>query len=780
MSKISLRHMLALTASGAAILSAANAYAANDTSSGTEGVDANAVIVTAERSKAAEAAPSKASLIETQPESIISRKFIDQSVSETGSWVSVSSIAPSVSGIAANGGGVGETSKLTLRGFQDGQFNITYDGIAFGDTNGPTHHQASYFPASTIGAVVVDRGPGAAGDLGQANFGGAIHFFSEEVSDHPSISQKLTYGSFNTESAVTTLNTGTLSQLGGGKLLVNLDFRKSDGELSYSGGSADNLTVKYVLPVNDKSTFILFSSINQTRFYQSDAGPGETYAQVLAFGKNYALNNTPGDEHYFGYNYQYKATDFDYADLKTELFPSFTAEDQLYTYYYSNKTSSTNSITDIGSNASSLITEKTVSGTQKLTDLGGYDKLNLYRVWGDIVRLNKDWSFGTLKVGGQVESAITDRHNGLLDFTNGDTPDNAFKVGTPPVAWNYGTMENSDYLTWQVFGDFEWRPIENLKISPGFKYIHSKIDVNAADDKINTVITAGNQPTTANEPFVASNTYSSPLYFITANYMLRPDWSVYGQVATSFLLPGLGNLYYTGANVQSLQPEKTITYQTGTVFSHGSFTADADVYRIDATNIQTNCNDPGNSEPALCNAGSGRYSGVEGEAAYALPFGLTVFGNGALISAKQLANAANVLQGLSGNPAEQLPNAPKWTDSFGVVLNHNQWLGSLTYKQSGAYSVYSTKVNLQTNPALPVLNPRFNFDGYSTFDASAGYDFGNFKIKLQGFNLLDSRAITNFSPTKHTTNATAFTASDLSLIEYQAGRELSLTLQAKF
>ena len=39
------------------------------------------------------------------------------------------------------------------------------------------------FPASPIGAAGVDRGPGAAGDLGQENYGGAIHFFSPDVSD---------------------------------------------------------------------------------------------------------------------------------------------------------------------------------------------------------------------------------------------------------------------------------------------------------------------------------------------------------------------------------------------------------------------------------------------------------------------------------------------------------------------------------------------------------------------------------------------------------------------
>src|ERR1700722_12300217 len=72
---------------------------------GGEGVEANNVVVTAERSPAAAAAPAKASLEETQPESIISRKYIEQATPETGGWASVVSIAPSVSvGATSNGG----------------------------------------------------------------------------------------------------------------------------------------------------------------------------------------------------------------------------------------------------------------------------------------------------------------------------------------------------------------------------------------------------------------------------------------------------------------------------------------------------------------------------------------------------------------------------------------------------------------------------------------------------------------------------------------------------
>ena len=326
----------ALIAAAGTLAGASAAFAqdtTNATNTGGEGVEVTGVIITAERSKAAATAPTKASVDEVQPEAIISRKFIELATPEDGGWISSATIAPSMSGVTANGGGVGETAKLTMRGFQDGQFNVTYDGIAFGDTNGPTHHEASYWPSSTIGAVVIDRGPGAAGDLGPANFGGAVHLFSATPTDAFGASQKLTYGSFNTYSAVTTLNTGALPQFGGAKMLFSFDERQSDGELTNSWGQAQNQLAKIEVPLDSHWNLTLFGSHNYTRFYQNDGtGAGETWGQVEAYGKNFALTDIPGDEHYYKYNQQSKQTDFEYADLKGDLGSGVTVEDQLYSY----------------------------------------------------------------------------------------------------------------------------------------------------------------------------------------------------------------------------------------------------------------------------------------------------------------------------------------------------------------------------------------------------------------------------------------------------------------
>jgi iron complex outermembrane receptor protein len=138
------------------------------------------IIVTG--SHTAEAAPLTASLTTTQPQAAISREFIDNA-NAASDFNELIALTPSVS-ISGTGNGQGfSETKAVIRGFQDGEYNVTYDSIPFADTNNPTHHSTAFFPSTTIETVVVDRGPGNASQLGQATYGGNINMYSRAVSD---------------------------------------------------------------------------------------------------------------------------------------------------------------------------------------------------------------------------------------------------------------------------------------------------------------------------------------------------------------------------------------------------------------------------------------------------------------------------------------------------------------------------------------------------------------------------------------------------------------------
>ncbi len=752
---------------------------------GSEGAELTTVIITAEAKKAAANAPSKAPLTETQPQSVISSHFIEESTPETGNWSTTVLVAPSVSGITTNGGGIGEYNKNNIRGFADGQFNMTYDGIAFGDTNDPTHHSGSYFPAPSIGAAVVDRGPGVAGDLGQANYGGALHFFSPAVSDHYSFTQKATVGSFSTHDYNTQIQTGTLDSFGGIKAWIDFDEKDSKGELSHAGGQAQNQSFKIVKDFSDTLSLTVFASHNYTFFNLPDAGPGETYQQVQAAGKNFSLNTNPTSEFCACFNYEKKQTDFEYVLLKGKLSDSISWENQGYTYFYSNHTLAADGITDninangqALSNAASAIqlkNDQTVAGKSapySATDIGGYHKGNAYRVFGDIVRANKDWSFGTLRIGGDYEVSSTQRWNELYDLTNG-LPDykypaytNVAPVGTVPQygeninypATNDKTLEGSDWNQYQVFGDFVWRPLSNLTITPGLKYYDFTRKIKALWDAVDGYAKPDNHGS-----FIGKTKYTKLLKFLTANYRITQDWSAYAQYGESFLTPSLSTLQTYTPSDNAAKPSFAVSEQLGTVFSRNAITADFDVYDVKISNLYVASTVPdADGDPAgsyYVNAGSIHYTGVEGQAAYSFNFGLNLFANGSINDAKTVG-------------ASELANAPKWTDAVGGSYKHGPWETTLTFKEVGRQVAYVVTTPTVTADGLSLAaGATRELKAYNVLNLSTAYAITkNVRLKLAGYNLANHRSIVGISGGGSPTD----------LYSFQAGREVQATLEMKF
>ena len=707
------------------------------------------VIVKAERSKAAATAPTKASVDATQPQSIISRPYIDLVVPETGDFTSVAQIAPSVSGTQGNGAGYGD-AKLVLRGFQDGEYNITYDGVAYGDTNDPSHHSNTFFPASTIGAMVIDRGPGMAGDLGQANFGGAIHMFSNKVTDDAGFTQKLSYGSFNSYQAVSILQTGELPDTGGLKALVNLQARHTDGALSYFSLKSDNWEVKAEKPLGDRWKLTFLATHNQNFSYQPD-NDGATLAQVAAYGKDFYMSNDPTSPTYYKYNRILKNTAFAYARLNGDLGAGWSLEDTVYTYYYSNKTISALDVTGATANGPS-----SAGGVIKVSgaaagDVPGYDKFNYYDVNGDILRINKQFSFGTLKLGGLAETSDTFRHRYDLDLDYQGVYGNYVRDPREKACTGLGTAtavacspddksvqydERSWWTQYQLFADFVWTPTDSLTVTPGIKSIQF---TRSLAGKIKSKPLAYVTPS-------ESETFRKTLPFLTMNYKLQKNWSVYAQYAQGFLVPPLKDLYVDVTNVNNtVAPEQTTNYQFGSVYNGSHISVDADIYQINFKNKFACTN-------TYCyNQGGVTYKGVEGQAAYAFDFGLTLFANASMNSAKNNDTHLTIAQ------------APKSTLGFGGVYHSGPVKAGLTFKQVGEQ---------WANEGEPA---NFRIKAYDSADLALSYDFGKVTAKLQIDNLLDKRAITKISPVNGDNTVSAYDQ-----YYFQAPRNAMLTLVAKF
>jgi len=729
----------------------------NDIGEGSE------IIVTG--TKANEVAPVTASLKQTQPASIVSRSFIEDSLPASADFNNVALISPSVSNAGGeNGVGLNE-SKTTIRGFQDGEYNITYDGVPFGDTNGPSHHSNTFFPSNTIETLVVDRGPGNASQLGQATYGGNMNLFSRETRDKASAEFKGAYGSFNTYLLRGLFQSGAIDKLGGTEAVISAQYIKTDGRLSLSGYNQKNIFGKIVIPIGSSVHLSLLSTYNKNHFNQPDKN-GVTLAQQAVFGKYYNLNNDPTSQSYTDYNVTTKTTDFEIAKLDAQIAPGFTFTNSAYTFYYDNETLSGSAATTLPTgvlSTSNANTTVTLADGTKAAGVPGYTKTNKYRVWGDIPKAKYDFGLGTLTVGAWIEHAGTFRQQTDVNLVNGSF-NYVEKKATNPTTGAVTPLyvkfnQNSGYNHTEEFVELELRPLEGLKVTPGYKYVDFNLFINAKY----------NQTTRFQQTI--SEDYKRSLPFLTVNYEVSPRLSVYGQYAQGMAVPILGDLYVNNPALSSIKPQTSTNYQGGAVYHGEHLSLDADIYYIKINNkiqSQTVIDSTGASQTAYFNAGKVLYKGIEGQATYVLPAGFAVFANGSLNYAKEAG---------THNPVS---NSPKSTAAAGLLYKHGPIRFSLIDKWTGPQ--YATTEALDPTQTFFVVSRAVRISPYNTAILAASYQWRNFRFGLNVTDLFDSRKIENLNlsgsgPAGNTFSGLNNTADQL---YYQPGRQVTGDITVKF
>lgn len=660
-------------------------------------------------------APTDSVLEARQPLSVIGLQYISNNVAPTADYATIANIAPSVSNVETNGPGLSESKHLTMRGFDDAQYNVTFDGIPFGDQNDYSHHTTSYFPAKLIGKVVVDRGPGTASTIGQATFGGTIAMYSKDPRTVASFVPTLSLGSWNTRLGHFEMNTGLLPSLHGASLIASYQRMETDGYRTFSDMQRDTYYLKYLQPLGANTTLTLLSSYNRIHF----SNPGTvTQAQIDTLGRNYGLGNDPTKVDFTGYNYQDKQADFEYVGL-TSHFGRWTVDNKLYTYFYNNE-------------SREKPKTKTVAGVVNF--LGSY-KVNNYRTYGDDFIVSHDDDFGTFKAGVWVEYSRNPRYLYGLNYTatgpeavdlNPATAQFAPVALNPltavgAAAYDYSYKMKAYAKTLQPFVEYEWRATKELSLDAGVKYYDYTRDIEADVNQ-----------TKARLPLYYQHTETKALPSLTANYRLDADWSAYAQVAEGLLAPNLNQFYVNVPSSNTVKPAQTWNYQLGTVFKRDRFNAAADVYTIDFKNYAYKGPTDSSGDPAYIGVAAGAtYRGAEVEATYYLGSGLSLYGNASLNDAEFKGSKLDV------------PTVPEATAAFGLVYDApSGFFGSLTGKYVGRWAVYDTITN--PDVAGGGASRRADSTAYTLMDLSVGYNhkvdygfFRSFKVRLQVSNLAD-------------------------------------------
>jgi len=741
--------ILALVFSGALAPAMAQqvAAAANTLTSGNSAGGVETLVVTGTAFDP-ETAPAKSSLDTMEPQTIISKSYIQDSVAATGTYTSILAIAPSMTGTDLNGPGLSDGGvKNTLRGLPDGNFGINFDGVPFGDTNGPTHHSQSYFPSSIIGNVVVDRGPGNAGNMGPSTYGGSINLFSEVLTPESHARVSATAGSWGTSLFSGNYQTGDL-QLGAltDRLMVNFQDTNTAGYLTHQTSSAQNYLVKNQLQVAPNWTVTFYANFNGL-FQGLEDNSGATAAQLVAYGKDYAQQITnPAAGTYYFYNHVHKKTDLDYVRLQGDVTSTLHLDNTFYSLAYVNKTLSTTSVMQTAADITKGITEgngSIVGGKFFPNDVPGYTKQNAYRNWGDILRLSEDYDFGWLK--GQVRTGVwwehssSQRERSDFDATQcfasakcNPWHDNSFadarlylqtsnptKVAATPTAGParggfFEYIEHSGWDQYQPFVELELQPTEDLTITPGFKYVWWNHYVAAPlEQKTKPVI-----------PVYESFTTTRDLPFLMVNYKIQPSWSVYAQYAQGIYVPDISAFEQSGGTSVFPKAQTTTNYQLGTVYYADNWTFDGDIYYIGVDNNISfqSCTSPPFTGPAgetcATNTGVATYKGIEAEGTYAFQGdleGLAVFLNGSLNSSK------------SGG--KWLKQAPMWTSAGGIFYKRDIWKLSLIDKVVGQQ--YSDNSD----------TPFYKLGAYNVMDFKGSVDWQDLELSLGVYNLLNSRSL---------------------------------------
>jgi iron complex outermembrane receptor protein len=694
------------------------------------------VDIFAARGTAEAVAPIQANLDIIEPESIISRAFIDSSVPPSGNFADIVTIAPSVtSAPSPSGPGVQDSNTGTiLRGFNEDQYTLRFDGIPFGDTNDPSNHPSAYFPASMLGGVIVDRGPGNASDMGQSNFGGSINLLSRTSSDTAKVNAFSSLGSFGTWLLGTTADSGRMSN--GSTLTFTFQHLSSEGYLSYEGIKQDAGSVKFAMPLNDATVLTLFATEQRTFTPLPDSSGAPTWCQIfggascinpgdVGKGLSYGLSNNPESQNYYNYNTVSKHTDFEYAHLQSDLGSGWTLDNRLYTYGYQNITISgldgteqTPNTTTYGSNVPGVSVKTSVAAG----DVPGYNKLNQYRVLGDILRFADNIGPGQLRFGVWLEGSTSNRHNYLQDLNTNAV---VFPVpGNPTAPEEVAAkfIQGSGWKQWQPYAEYEWN-IDGFTIIPGVKYMNFVRSVDAA-------VNQGSK-----QPGNFSETFTSTLPFIAVNKKLTDTDSVYVQASKGMHVPELGDLEIPSPNGTNPPPETTNTYQVGFVHKSDHIIWDADVYYVSFNNIIVPTTLE-SGEGGFYDAGSAVYKGIEGEVTLIVGGGFALFGSAAKNDATYASN--NQL----GQYGDVLA-VPAGTASLGLLYNQGGWTNSLIYKLTGGQYFGDNAAGY----------PNFHAGSYNQEDLNIAYTWKwqglNLKsVQLKGsiYNLLNHRSITGIFP----------------------------------
>lgn len=659
---------------------------------------------------AAQFAPSAPSLKQVEPTSTLGAETLQKIIVPTENYNDIIRLTPSTQDISPVGPGLQQDFGQSIRGMQYTQFSVLYDGIPIpGFPINFAPQPGTYFTSHDFGAVTVHRGPGEASAIGAATFGGYVDLTSPTLSNTPTATAYGTAGSFDTRLYGVEAQTGAISQLNGGRLMIDLENADAGGATSDTSTRKRNGFLKYEQPIGDNTVVTIVANLDHT----FTATPyGATASNIQAFGRNFALNNDPTSQSFAGYNHDDYTTDFEYVGVKSQLTDTLSVDNKLYTTSYYQRSAHGLNVGGTGPNLSGIGYINGTTPVDLTGDVPGVYTKYYFRNTGDVLRFTLDTPYGQARWGAWVEHESFTTSTVQTDDTRG------FMAYTTAPGSPFLNDYRSNLNTLQPYAEFAWTPLPDLTVTAGLKY-----SLVTRTLKGSAGLTGGPQD--------VSQSYSTPLPSLDVNWRVTPWASLYAQAARGYLTPNL-NLFST-SQITAVDPSTTNSFQVGGVINRPQFSLGSDAYYVQYQNYINSRTVGGFT--TFFNQGGAVYKGLEFEGTVKLPQNLALYANGSLNSSAYDSN---------GNVLAQ---TPRRTGAIGLIYDRgsvfrdgDEVYGSLIGKFVGPqYGVDTASIGQADS--IPIKS-------YSQVDLSAGYNFRidnhELMLKVNVYNLLDNRSVIGY------------------------------------
>lgn len=591
----------------------------------------------------------------SRPLSVLTPQAIQQVATLTSDFGTLANLLPSFVSSAPNGNGFDAAKSMNLRGFPDGQFNVTLDGIPFADPDGFSHHTTSIFPASSIESLSIDRSPGGGTTLGHATIGGSLNIISAALPDAAGAQVYGAYGSFATSLLGVRLNTAKPDQDGQTGLMLNVQHMQTAGALANNDARRDDLLLKSESRIAGMKLSMLYSYDD----YHYINPPSVTTDQLAQSGSGVGLGTTPRTPLYNQYAKTDRSADFGYMRLEGALGNHVSFSETLYTFSYNNQGLSVNgdvtlpSSYQVGSGYG--VTASDIAGRLSATD---------YRTVGNILQFERTDSGNTLRGGLWIEHSHQNSLRNAIDLSTG-TFYNANRTAGTSTLYDYGgTLD-----TVQPYADYEWKATSALTVRPGLRYQQT-------GRKFSAAVIPTSKPGTNGE---ISRSVSSILPSLEANYMFTPEVHGYAQWSRGALTPNQ-SFFYTAnpALGNQAEPQKSQALQGGVIYTAGPINVTADAYLVDLKDYVSTTTDA-NHNTVYANSGRVRYRGIETEGNVQLGYGLSAVANASIIRAQF--RDAGMVSGVQAG--DSIPLVPTYTALLGALYANGPWGGSVITKFVG-------------------------------------------------------------------------------------------------